>query len=123
MPHTNRRVVITGIGLVTPLGNDLKSNWEALRSGRGGIATISRFDASQLPSRMAGEVRNFDPATYIDKKEIKKMDPFTHFALAAAQMAVDDSGLRLASVGAERIGVLLGVGIGGIETVEDGVAV
>jgi 3-oxoacyl-[acyl-carrier-protein] synthase II len=119
MARSERRVVVTGIGLVTPLGNDTTSNWEALIAGRSGIGAITRFDASALPVRIAGEVRNFDPAAYIEKKEIKKMDAFAQYALAAAQMAVDDSGLRLDASTAERVGVLVGAGMGGIQTVED----
>ncbi|MBI3784590.1 MAG: beta-ketoacyl-ACP synthase II [Deltaproteobacteria bacterium] len=120
-PGNARRVVVTGIGLITPLGNDLASNWDALIAGRSGISAITRFDASALPVRIAGEVRGFDPATYVEKKEIKKMDAFSQFALAAAQMAVDDAGWARAALSGEQTGVILGVGMGGIQTVEDSI--
>ncbi len=123
MPRTDRRVVITGLGLLTPLGNDLTTNWEALQSGRSGITSVSRFDASSFPSRMAGEVKGFAPALFIEKKEIKKMDLFIQFALAAAQGAVDDAKIDFRRADSERIGVILGAGMGGIETVEEGVVV
>ncbi|HXQ22763.1 MAG TPA: beta-ketoacyl-ACP synthase II [Candidatus Acidoferrales bacterium] len=119
MKPTDRRVVVTGIGLVTPLGNDAAGNWQALLAGRSGIAPISRFDAANLPVRIAGEVRDFDPAAYIEKKEIKKMDAFTHYAVAAAQMAADDAQLVVDAANAERVGVLIGVGMGGIATIEE----
>lgn len=122
MSGVDRRVVITGIGLVTPLGNSLQSNWEAICSGRSGIGTITRFDASGFVSRIAGEVRDFEPTAYIEKKEVKKMDAFTQYAVAASQMAVDDSLLRVESVDRERIGVVIGVGMGGIATIEEGLA-
>jgi 3-oxoacyl-[acyl-carrier-protein] synthase II len=118
MTPAGRRVVVTGLGLVTPLGNDVASNWENLLAGRSGIGPISRFDASALPVRFAGEVRDFDPAAYIDRKEIKKMDPFTHYAIAAAQLAVADAQLKIDATVEDRVGVLVGVGMGGIETVE-----
>jgi 3-oxoacyl-[acyl-carrier-protein] synthase II len=119
MKPLNRRVVITGIGLLTPLGNDVSTNWENLCAGRSGIAPITHFDATALPVRFAGEVRGFDPASYIDKKDIKRMDPFTHYAVAAAQMAVADARFSVETVPAERIGVLVGVGMGGISTIEE----
>jgi 3-oxoacyl-[acyl-carrier-protein] synthase II len=118
MSRVERRVVVTGIGLVTPLGNDVASNWQALLAGRSGIGPISRFDASALPVRIAGEVRGFDPLDFIEKKDLKKMDPFTQYAVGAAQMAVDDAQLRLAALDGERVGVVIGVGMGGLETVE-----
>ncbi len=119
MTRTERRVVVTGIGLLTPLGNDTATNWRNAVAGRSGIAAIARFDASALPVRIAGEVRNFDPAAFIEKKDIKKMDPFTHYALAAAQMAADDAQLRIDARTADRVGVLVGVGMGGISTIEE----
>ena len=120
MLDAGRRVVVTGLGLVTPLGNEVATNWQNLLAGRSGIATITRFDAGQLPVRIAGEVRNFDPLHYIEKRDIKKMDAFTHYALAAAQIAVDDAGLSIDADSAERVGVLVGVGMGGIATLEEG---
>ncbi len=119
MTRTERRVVVTGIGLLTPLGNDTATNWRNAVAGRSGIAAIARFDVSALPVRIAGEVRNFDPAAFIEKKDIKKMDPFTHYALAAAQMAADDAQLRIDARTADRVGVLVGVGMGGISTIEE----
>ena len=119
MGRTERRVVVTGLGLVTPLGNDAEGNWRNLLAGRSGISAITRFDASVLPVRIAGEVHGFDPLTFIEKKDVKKMDPFTQYAVAAAQMAVDDAKFRIDAAHAERVGVLLGVGMGGIATIED----
>ncbi|MBI1817941.1 MAG: beta-ketoacyl-ACP synthase II [Deltaproteobacteria bacterium] len=119
MARTERRVVVTGLGLVTPLGNTLQSNLDALMTGRSGIGPITHFDASEFPSRIAGEVRDFDPGDFIEKKEIKKMDGFIHYAVAAAQMAVDDATFRVDAAEAERVGVLVGVGMGGIATVEE----
>jgi len=125
MTRSLKRVVVTGLGLVTPLGNDVASNWEGLMAGRSGIDRISHFDAPALglPVHIAGEVRNFDPGRYIEKKEIKKMDAFTYYAIAAAQEAVDDAQLRMEVLDAERVGVLLGVGMGGLATMEEGVRV
>jgi len=119
MARQEHRVVVTGIGMVTPLGNDTPANWQSLLAGNSGIAPITRFDAASFPVRIAGEVRNFDPAAFIAKKEIKKMDPFTHYALAAAQEAVADAGLSIETSDAERMGVLVGVGMGGIATIEE----
>lgn len=113
-----RRVVITGLGLVTPLGIGVEENWSALLEGRSGIGTITSFDSSSLPVHIAGEVKGFDPADYIEHKEIKKMDRFIHFAIAASQMAVDDSGLRITDANAERVGVVIGSGIGGLPAIE-----
>ena len=113
-----RRVVITGIGLITPLGSGVQKSWAALLEGRSGIGVISSFDSSSLPVHIAGEVRDFDPADYIEAKEIKKMDRFIHFALAASQMAMDDSGLKVTEANAERVGVIIGSGIGGLPAIE-----
>ena len=112
-------MVVTGLGLVTPLGNDATTNWENLLAGRSGIGPITCFDATALPVRIAGEVRDFDPAVFIDKKDIKRMDPFTQYAVAAAQMARGDAGVRMDITPAERVGVLVGVGMGGIATIEE----
>jgi 3-oxoacyl-[acyl-carrier-protein] synthase II len=119
MKPLDRRVAVTGLGLVTPLGNDLTTNWETLVAGRSGISPISRFDASALPARIAGQVRNFDPAAYFDKKDIKRMDAFTQYAVAAAQMALANAGLSMDAQPRERVGVLVGVGMGGIATIEE----
>ncbi len=120
MRPANRRVVITGLGLVTPLGNDLATNWEKLLAGHSGIGLIARFDATQLPVRIAGEVRNFDPALYIERRDIKKMDAFTQYAMATTQMALDDARFKIEESTAERVGVLVGVGMGGIASLEEG---
>jgi 3-oxoacyl-[acyl-carrier-protein] synthase II len=115
----SRRVVITGLGAVTPLGLDVEETWAALCAGRSGVGPITRFDTTDFPVTIAGEVKGFDPARYIDKKEVKKMDTFIHYALAAGQMAVADSGLRVDAVGSERVGVYIGSGIGGLQAIEE----
>jgi len=113
-----RRVVVTGIGIVSPLGTGTDKNFEALSEGRSGIDTITRFDASDLPSRIAGEVRDFNAEDYIEKKEIKKMDLFIQYALGAAGMALKDSGFEINEQNAEKVGVLVGAGLGGLPTIE-----
>lgn len=113
-----RRVVITGIGVVSPLGCGNAKNWDALVNGRSGIGPITRFDASAMPVRIAGEVSDFNPEDFIDKKEIKKMDLFIQYALAASQFAMEDSGLAITEENAERVGVLVGAGLGGLPTIE-----
>jgi 3-oxoacyl-[acyl-carrier-protein] synthase II len=119
MSAERARVVVTGLGAVTPLGIGVASNWEALLAGRSGIGPITLFDASALPVRIAGEVRGFDPAAYLEKKDIKKVDRFAQLAIAAAQMAVDDAGLRIDPAQAGRVGVVVGVGMGGLATLEE----
>ena len=114
-----RRVAVTGLGLVTPLGTGVEKNWEALSHGRSGISTISRFDVKDFPTRIAGEVRDFRAEDFIEKKEIKKMDLFTHYSMAAADMALAYSGLKIEESNAERVGVVLGVGLGGLPTIEE----
>ena len=113
-----RRVVVTGVGLLTPLGNGTESSWEALRAGRSGIGPITRFDATGFSCRIAGEVKDFDPARYIEKKEIKKMGRFIQFAIAAAECALSSSGLKVTPDNAEQVGVYIGSGIGGFEVIE-----
>jgi 3-oxoacyl-[acyl-carrier-protein] synthase II len=113
-----RRVVITGVGLVSPLGVGTAETWQALLAGRSGIGPITLFDASELPSRIAGEVKGFDPEDYLDHKDIKKTDRFTQFAVAASQFAVDDSGLTVDEGNRERVGVMIGSGIGGLKVIE-----
>ncbi len=113
-----RKVVITGMGVVTPLGNDLSTTWEALIQGRSGIDRITRFDAEGYPSQIAGEVKGFELDRYVEKKEQKKMDTFIHYALAASQMAMDDSGLVIDEANAERVGVIVSAGIGGLPAIE-----
>ena len=113
-----RRVVITGVGMITPLGIGVEQSWNGLLAGRSGIGKITQFDAANFPTRIAGEVAGFNPEDYIEPKEIKKMDRFIHFALAAAQMAMNDSGLKITDENAERAGVIVGSGIGGLRSIE-----
>ena len=114
-----RRVAVTGLGVVSPLGNDLASSWDGIVSGRSGIGPITHFDASAFPTRIAGEIKDFDPAKWIAPKDIKKMDPFVHYGVAAALMAIEDGGLQIADADAERIGVAIGAGIGGLHGIEE----
>jgi 3-oxoacyl-[acyl-carrier-protein] synthase II len=114
----NRRVVITGIGLICGSGNTKEEVWANLLAGRSGVGPITRFDASEFPVRIASEVKSFDPFKFIEKKEVKKMDIFIHFALAAAQEAMDDSGLKIVDGDAERVGSYIGSGIGGFGVIE-----
>ena len=113
-----RRVVVTGVGVVSPLGTGNGKNWDALVAGKSGIAPITRFDTTDLPVKIAGEVKDFVAEDYIDKKEIKKMDLFIQYALAAAQFAMEDSGLVITEENAERVGVLVGAGLGGLPAIE-----
>src|SRR6201997_4702473 len=114
-----RRVAVTGVGLVSPLGVGNRENWEALTAGRSGLGPITRFDASRLSSRIAGEVKGFDPSLYIDKKEIKKMDTFIHYAMGAAHFAMEDSGVPVTDANRERFAVVVGSGIGGLPLIEE----
>jgi 3-oxoacyl-[acyl-carrier-protein] synthase II len=114
-----RRVVVTGIGLVSPLGVGTQKNWEALLEGKSGIGIITRFDASRFSTRIAGEVKDFSPLDFVDKKEVRKMDLFIQFSVAAAQLAVEDSGINPARLQGQRTGVYVGSGIGGIGTIEE----
>jgi 3-oxoacyl-[acyl-carrier-protein] synthase II len=111
-----RRVVVTGLGALTPLGNTAEEFWGGLVGGRSGIGPITKFDASSLPTRIAGEVRGFDPLRFVDKKEARRLDPYLQYAIASAAMAVDDASLDVARVDGDRFGVLVGSGIGGITT-------
>ena len=115
----DRRVVVTGVGLVTPLGTGVEKNWEALMEGRSGISRITRFDCANFPSQIAGEVRDFNPEDWIEKKEIKKMDLFIQYAMASAEQAMTQSGLKIDESNADRVGVIIGVGIGGLCTIEE----
>ncbi|HXH24985.1 MAG TPA: beta-ketoacyl-ACP synthase II [Vicinamibacterales bacterium] len=114
----SRRVVITGIGLVSSLGIGTAANWEALLAGRSGVGPITKFDATGFAARIAAEVKDFDPLQFIEKKDVKKMDVFIQYAIAAAQFAMDDSGLRITPENACRVGVFIGSGIGGFATIE-----
>lgn len=113
-----RRVVVTGLGLVTPLGTGVDKTWKAICAGESGIGRITKFDPTGYDAQIAGEVKDFDPAHFIEKKEIKKMDPFIHYAVGAAQLAVDDAGLKVAPEEATRVGVYIGSGIGGLGSIE-----
>jgi len=114
----SRRVVITGVGLLSPVGNGTEASWQALKAGKSGIGRITAFDAGGFNCQIAGEVKGFDPNQYIEKKEIKKMGRFIQFAIAAAECALSSSGLRINADNAERVGVYIGSGIGGFEVIE-----
>jgi 3-oxoacyl-[acyl-carrier-protein] synthase II len=113
-----RRVVVTGIGLVSSLGIGTEANWQALLAGTSGVATITKFDAAQFATRIAGEVKGFDPLAFVEKKDVKKMDIFIQYAIAAAQFAVDDASLRVTDDVSRRVGVFIASGIGGFTTIE-----
>lgn len=114
-----RRVVVTGVSMITPLGIGIEKSWQGLIEGKSGIKRITHFDASQFPTQIAGEVEGFNPEDYIETKEIKKMDRFIHFAIATARLALDDAGLKITESNAERIGVIIGSGIGGLPAIEN----
>jgi len=115
---SKRRVVVTGLGLLTPVGNTVDESWKNIVAGKSGIAPITAFDASAFSARISGSVKNFDPLQYISNKELKKMDTFIHYGLAAGIQAMDDSGIEVTDENAERIGVAIGSGIGGLPTIE-----
>jgi len=114
-----RRVVVTGIGLISPLGTGTAKNWQALLRGESGIASLTRFDTSRYATRFGGEVKDFDPLVFIDRKEVRKMDPFIRFGLAAAELAVADSAIPAADLQSDRAGVYVGSGIGGLGSIEE----
>jgi 3-oxoacyl-[acyl-carrier-protein] synthase II len=114
----SRRVVVTGIGLVSSLGIGTKANWDALIAGCSGVATITKFDASEFATRIAGEVKGFDPLVFIDKKDVKKVDIFIQYAIAASKFAMDDSGFVVTPENGPRVGVFIASGIGGFTTIE-----
>src|SRR3954470_17005876 len=116
---TKRRVVVTGIGMISPLGIGNEPTWQGLIEGRSGIGRITKFDATAFACRIAGEVHGFDPEQWIEKKEVKKSDTFIHYAVAASQMAVDDSGLDFSKEDGDRSGVIIGSGIGGLPLIEE----
>lgn len=118
-----RRIVVTGLGALTPLGNSLKESWDGAVAGKSGIGLITRFDASPYTSRIAGELKGFDPTQYVEKKEIRRYDNFAIYALATGQMLMQDAALTITPEIAERVGVLIGTGMGGIKTLEDEVNV
>jgi len=118
MSAEKRRVVVTGMGMVSPLGLDVESTWKAVCEGQSGIGPITRFDPTDYPCRIAGEVKDFRPADFIEPKEVKKMDTFIHYAVAAARMAVADAGFEVTVDNAERVGAYVGSGIGGLQAIE-----
>ena len=116
---SQRRVVVTGMGIVSPIGNSLASAWDSIQAGRCGIGPITHFDASAFTTRIAGEVRDFDAKAILPPKDVKKKDVFIHYGLAACFQALDDSGLEITDANAERIGALIGAGIGGVRGIEE----
>jgi 3-oxoacyl-[acyl-carrier-protein] synthase II len=119
MQRVERRVVVTGIGLVTPLGVGTRVTWEAALAGKSGVGPITRFDAKDLPARIAGEVKGFDPAAFMDKKEARRNDLFIQFGLAGTHLALQDAGLPVDKPLGERCGVIVGSGMGGLSTLEE----
>jgi 3-oxoacyl-[acyl-carrier-protein] synthase II len=119
MDHERRRVVITGVGVVSPLGTGVEKNWQALMEGRSGVGLVTRFDVSDFPTRIAGEVKDFTPEDFMEKKDVKKMDPFIQYAVAAAKMAMDESRLPITPENEDMVGVIVGVGIGGLTSIEE----
>ncbi len=118
-PRARRRVAVTGVGLVSPLGIGTQATWDGLMAGRSGIGPLTHFDASDYPSRIAGEVEGFDPELYVtNRKDIKKSDTFIHYAMAAAGFAMEDSGLTIDDSSRHRVGVIIGSGIGGLPVIE-----
>ena len=116
---SHRRVVVTGLGVVSPVGIGVKENWSSLIEGRSGIGKITRFDSSEFSVQIAGEVKDFDPVQFMDRKIIKQSDLFIQYAVAAAKMAVDDSTLDISEEISERVGVLIGAGLGGLPVMEE----
>ncbi len=114
-----KRVVITGLGAITPLGNDVESYWQGLMEGRSGVGPITQFDASQHTTRIAAEVKGFDPQEHMDRKDAKRMDRFAQFAVATSQQALADARLEITPLNAEQIGVMIGTGIGGLKVMEE----
>ncbi|OEH85781.1 beta-ketoacyl-[acyl-carrier-protein] synthase II [Desulfuribacillus stibiiarsenatis] len=114
-----KRVVVTGLGALTPIGNDVESFWEGLKTGRSGVGLIEKFDTTEYPTKIGAEIKGFNPEDFIDKKEVKRMDRFVQFAVAAAKMAIQDANLTISDENNERIGVYIGSGIGGLETWEN----
>lgn len=114
-----KRVVVTGIGVVTSLGLNTNDFWKSIKQGKSGINTIKKFDIENFSTKVAAEINNFEPNDFIDKKEAKRMDKYTQFAMAASKMAMDGAGINLEKVDNNRMGVIIGSGIGGIETLEN----
>ena len=115
-----KRVVVTGLGALTPLGNSVSEYWNALLKGVSGAAPITHFDASKFKTQFACEVKGFDVSNYLDRKEARKLDPFSHYAIAASDEAVKDSGIKeFTELNVDRVGVIWGSGVGGIKTFQD----
>ncbi len=117
--YKRKRVVVTGVGAITPIGKTPEEYWEGLASGRNGIDKITAFDASHHDCRIAGEVKDFDPHEYMDRKEAKRMDRFAQLGVSAAKQAVRNANLTINDLNAEQVGVILGSGVGGIKVMED----
>ncbi len=113
-----RRVVVTGLGMVTPLGTGVENNWEAVCSGKSGIGPVTKFDAADFPSKIAGEVTDFEPGDFLEKQQIRRFDEFIHYGIAAARMAMEDSGLKIDESNAHRVGCVTGTGLGGLTMLE-----
>ena len=120
---TKRRVVITGMGAITPIGHGVNDYWQGLVEGRNGIDLITRFDTTKFDTKFAGEVKNFNPEDYLDKKSIRRLDPFAQYALITAIMAVEDSGLDIDGINKDRFGVIYGSGIGHYHGGTNGLAI
>jgi 3-oxoacyl-[acyl-carrier-protein] synthase II len=114
-----RRVVVTGIGALTPVGNNVKEYWEGLSKGVSGAAPITRFDAEKFKTRFACEIKGYDPNDFFDRKEARKMDPFTQYGMIVSDQAIEDSGLNLEKINLDRAGVIWGAGIGGLKSFQD----
>ena len=115
---SKRRVVVTGLGCISPLGNSVKATWEGILAGRSGVNLIENFDTEKFSTRFAAQVKDFDPALYMNPKDTKKMDGFIQYGYAAAVEAIRDSGITATDENAARIGVAIGSGIGGLDTIE-----
>ncbi|HEX7965063.1 MAG TPA: beta-ketoacyl-ACP synthase II [Gammaproteobacteria bacterium] len=115
---SKRRVVVTGMGIISPVGNSIEESWANILAGKSGVGQVTHFDVTNYPTKIAAEVKNFDPAQYITPKDIKKMDPFVHYGIAASVQAFKDSGIQVTPENAARIGVAVGAGIGGLTNIE-----
>jgi 3-oxoacyl-[acyl-carrier-protein] synthase II len=118
-----RRVVVTGLGALTPLGNSVEESWEGAITGKSGIGPITKFDSAPFKSRIAGEIKNFDPMQFVDKQEVRRYDDFILYAIAASEMAMTDAKLTISPEISSRAGVIIGSGIGGVATMESEIKV
>ena len=116
---SKRRVVVTGLGIVSPVGNDIASAWAAILASRSGIGPVARFDAANFPTHFGGEIRDLDLAPYITPKDARRMDAFMQYGVVAGMQAMRDSGFAVTPANTERIGVLMGSGMGGLESIEE----